>query len=195
MRKALDREAGPAPEVASPAAAHAQEAERAAAAERRAREQAEADRAEAARRQAVADAPLAGDGVIWCDAAENTVRRVMNGYGRVRKYDNGGYRVGLKSGACEQRHYNTRCPDQFSGECFAVLKAIELAAARGLSACTIRNDRIGGFEASTKRGYVGAKYLWVAKKIAAEAGLTVTFDRCSGTENLADRVSRQEGGC
>ena len=135
---------------------------------------------------------LADGAVIWCDAAENTVTRVINSYGKQRKFDNGGHRIGLKSGDLEERHYNTQCPDQFAGECFAVLKAVELAVKHGLKAVTIRNDRIGGFEASTKRGYKGATYLWVAKKLATESGMVVSFDLCSGAENLADRVSRSE---
>ena len=165
--------------------AAAAQAERAAA-DRQTREQAAAD-------FATAKAEIADGAVIWCDAAENTVTRAVNSYGKQAKFDNGGYRVGLVCGGYTHRHVNTACPDQFAGECFAVLKAIELATECGLHSCTIRNDRIGGFESSTKRGYAGAKYLWVAKKIAAENNLEVTFDLCSGAENQADRASRTEG--
>jgi hypothetical protein len=134
---------------------------------------------------------LADGDVIWCDSAENTVVRVVNSYGRQKKFDNGGYRVGLKCGEIERVFFNSQCPDQFAGECYSVLKSVELAAEHGCKSVTIRNDRIGGFEATTKRGYIGAKYLWVAKKIAIERGVTVNFNLCSSAENLADAVARQ----
>lgn len=163
-------------------------------AERAAREQAEAVAAAAAsaERNRLASLRLEDGATIWCDAAQNKVRRVVNGYGRKATFDNGGYRIGVKCGELERVFKNTQCPDSFAGECFAVLKSIELAAEHGCKAITVRNDRIGGFEATTKRGYIGAKYLWVAKKIAAEHGMTVLFDQCSGAENLADAVSRKE---
>jgi len=134
--------------------------------------------------------------VIWCDAAENTVIKVVNCYGRQRKLDNGGYRVGLYVGRLcgnvVERHYNTKCPDQFAGECWAILKAVELAIRNGIKSCVIRNDRVGGFGATKKKGYIGTKYLYVAKKMADENGLAVEFNLCSSAENLADRVSRSE---
>jgi hypothetical protein len=130
--------------------------------------------------------------VIFCDAAENTVKKVVNSYGKKIKFDNGGHRIGLVSGTLVERHYNTQCPDQFAGECFSVLKAVELAVKHGLKSATIRNDRIGGFAASTKRGYKGATYLWVAKKLATENNLAVTFELCAGIENEADHTSRSE---
>lgn len=156
------------------------------AAERQAREEARAKRA-------AAKAAIVDGAVLWCDAAENRTTRVVNGYGKKRTFDNGGHRVAVVCGEFVTRHVNTVCPDQFAAECFAVLKAVELAVECGLKTCTIRNDRIGGFEASVKKGYAGAKYLWVAKKIANENGLAVTFDQCRGDENLADHASRTEG--
>lgn len=160
------------------------------AAEKKAREKAAAERAKA-------KAAIANGAVIWCDAAENTVTRVVNRFGRKAKFDNGGYRIGLLAetdqGLYEERAYNTRCPDQFAGECYAVLKAVELATECGAKSVTIRNDRIGGFQASTKRGYIGAKYLWIASKMAEENELVVIFDLCSSKENRADHVSRTEG--
>jgi len=148
-------------------------------------------------RRAAAKAAIARGAVIWCDAAENTVTRVVNGRGRKAKFHNGGYRVGLlaetDAGEYEAREYNTRCPDQFAAECYAVLKAVELAAECSAAAVTIRNDRINGFNASTKRGYIGAKYLWIASKLAKDNDLSVTFDGCTSEENRADRISRTEG--
>ena len=156
---------------------------------------AEEQRAKAAAAQAelerLAALRLEDGDVLFCDAAPNTVTRVVNGYGRKEKFDNGGFRIGLKCGEIERVAYNTQCPDQFAGECYAVLKAVELAAEYGLKKVTIRNDRIGSFTSTTKRGYAGSKYLWVAQKIATEAGLAVTFDPCSSEENLADCVSRR----
>jgi len=32
---------------------------------------------------------------IYCDAAENTVRKTVNTHGKIRKFDNGGHRIGL----------------------------------------------------------------------------------------------------
>lgn len=132
---------------------------------------------------------------IHCDSSENTVRATVNSYGKKIKFNNGGYRVGLfvLEDKTEAVFYNTQCPDQFAGECFAVLKAVEFATEAGCSEAVIVNDRIGSFVDSTKRGYVGAKYLWVAQKIASENGLEVSFDRCSSAENLADSVARREG--
>lgn len=161
----------------------------------------EADEAQArvdaeAKRLAALEAITDG-AVIFCDGCENTVVRVVNSYGRQQKFDNGGYRAGLKCGAFEAVYYNTQCPDQFAAECWSVLKAVEFAAERGLKSCTVRNDRIGGFEACNekkqRRGYVGAKYLSVAQKIAREHGLAVTFDPCSCEDNQADAVVRRPG--
>ena len=198
IREALGREVvavspKPQPQVDHQASLREQEdARRREAAE----EAAEQARREREAQRAAAKAAIARGAVIWCDAAENTVTRVVNAYGRKAKFHNGGYRVGLlaetDAGEYEAREYNSRCPDQFAAECYAVLKAVELAADAGAATVTVRNDRIGGFEASTKRGYIGAKYLWVAAKLASDNDLTVTFDRCSGAENRADRVSRTE---
>jgi hypothetical protein len=206
IRDALGREAGDdgaanlAVKQQAADEAAARRAERAAADQlgRESREQAERE----AREKAAADRQLAkesiADGcIIWCDAAQNTVVKVVNSYGRQAKFDNGGYRVGLvaetSAGDYVARHANTKCPDQFAGECYAVLKAVELAVEAGLQSCVIRNDRIGGFDASTKRGYIGAKYLWIAKQMSEEQGLAVTFEPCSGSENRADRASRTVG--
>lgn len=206
IRDALGREAGDSGEAnrqakleAEAKADEARKAREAEAAKERAEKEADAKQAreEWETGQAKAKAAIAEGATIWCDAAENTVTRVVNRFGRKAKYDNGGYRVGLlaetEAGEYEAREYNTRCPDQFAGECYAVLKAVELAAECGAKTVTVRNDRIGGFDASTKRGYIGAKYLWVAKTMAEENGLVVTFDQCSGEENRADRISRTEG--
>ena len=130
---------------------------------------------------------------IYCDAAPNTVKRVVNGYGRQVKFDNGGFRIGvIAEGKAEAVYYNTVCPDQFAGECYSVLTAIDFAKKLGLTTITIRNDRIGSFFATRKKGYVGTKYLYVARKLAEEAGIEVEFDPCSSATNKADRLSRSD---
>lgn len=137
---------------------------------------------------------------IFCDAAQNTKRVKVNSYGKLRKFHNGGHRVGIvvvnEDGerVAEAVYHNTKTPDndQFAGECWSVLKAIEVAKELSLDSVTICNDRVGGFEASTKRGYIGAKYLWIAKKIATENKINVSFDQVKGNENVADAVSRDE---
>lgn len=130
--------------------------------------------------------------IIWCDAAPNTVTKVVNGYGKQVKYNNGGYRAGIKCDAAEEVFVNRQCPDQFAAECWSVLKAVEFAVEHCIAECVIRNDRIGGFDATKKRGYIGAKYLWVAQKLASENNIQLEFDRCTGAENLADPVSRRQ---
>jgi len=125
---------------------------------------------------------------IYCDAAENTVRKTVNTHGKIRKFDNGGHRIGLiviTEGEPMRRravYVNTQCPDQFAGECFAVLKAVEAAVEMKLKEVTISNDRVDSFTASTKKGYKGATYLWVAAKMAKENGVAVNFERVSGSE-------------
>ncbi|MGH9931019.1 MAG: hypothetical protein ACREA9_17565 [Pyrinomonadaceae bacterium] len=155
------------------------------------------EREAAAAKREAALAAITDGAIIFCDSAENTVVKVVNSYGRQAKFDNGGYRAGLKVGDFEAVFYNGQCPDQFAGECWAVLKAVEFAKERGLKSCTVRNDRIGGFGAcngkSIKRGYIGAKYLYVAKKIAEEHGIAVQFDLCTSDTNEADRVARKPG--
>lgn len=205
IRDALGREKGDdgeanriANQKAAEEAAEAVKSREAEIAKEHARKQAEAEakQAEQAAAKQAAIESVADGCIIWCDAAPNTVTKVVNRFGKQQKFDNGGYRVGLlaegEAGDYEANFQNRQCPDQFAGECFAVLKAIEFAAERGLKSATIRNDRIGGFEATTKRGYAGTKYLWVAKKIATESGIEITFDVCSGSENRADKVSRKE---
>lgn len=144
---------------------------------------------------------LADGCTIFCDAAANKVKKVINAYGRQRTYDNGGMRIGIKSGEFEAAFYNTQCYhpksgalDSFAGECFAVLKAVEVAVQHGLKNVTISNDRIGGFveQSGKKTQSKGFTYLFVAKKMADENNLTVTFDVCTGDENQADRISRIE---
>jgi hypothetical protein len=179
------------------------EAQAQAAAERREAERVarEADEAQArvdaeAARLAALEAIIDG-AVIYCDGAENTVTRVVNSHGRQQKFDNGGYRAGLKIGDYEVVFFNTKCPDQFAAECWSVLKAVEFATERGLKSCTIRNDRIGAFDAmnekNMRKGGKAATYLKVAARIAAEHGLAVTFDPCTSAENLADAVVRRPG--
>lgn len=92
--------------------------------------------------------------------------------------------------------FNSNCTsingdhDQFAAECYGVLKAVEIAKEMNLKRVEIRNDRISSFTASTKRDYCGAKYLWIAKKIASESGILVTFSHVSGQDNIADGLSR-----
>jgi len=130
--------------------------------------------------------------IIWSDAAQNTVRRRVGTHGRLVKFHNGGYRIGIKCGESEERHYNRKCPDSFAAECYSVLKAIDFASRNEMTRITVRNDRIDGFDATRKRGYSGARYLYVARKIAEEHGIDVVFERCTSKENLADRVSRSD---
>lgn len=211
IREALGRQAGPsgpseeeiaAKQAAEEAAAQARQEQLARETEARAEADKKA-REEAAAQQVAAKAAIADGAVIWCDAAQNMVEKVVNRFGRKVKRDNGGCRTGLlvetPAGVYDQVDFNTKtyhdktgAYDQFAAECYAVLKAVELAVDCGLTNCTVRNDRIGGFKASTKRGYIGAKYLFVASKIAVDNVLTVTFDRCEGSENRADKVSRRQ---
>ncbi len=143
--------------------------------------------------QPVAEPIKLEDGcTIFCDSAANTATRVVNSYGRQKKYDNGGFRVAVKSGKLVERFTNTVCPDSFAGECFAVLKAIEVAVQHGLNSVVISNDRIGGFKATTKPGYKGTMYLGVAEKIARENNLAVTFEVCTSEDNKADYASKTE---
>lgn len=132
---------------------------------------------------------------IYCDSAENTFRKVVNTYGKIKKFDNGGYRVGLYvegEPPVKEQHLNRQCPDQFAGECFSVLKSVEYAVKVGAKNVVIRNDRIESFTATTKRGYKGSTYLWLAQKMANESGLTVEFDPCTSETNLADAVARDQ---
>lgn len=136
--------------------------------------------------------------IIYCDAAPNTVKKQIGSHGKMVKFDNGGYRIGVYDETAAQAiiHYNTRCPDQFAGECFSVLRAIEYAKDAGLDSITVRNDRIGGFDAVSKKkarqGYIGGQYLWIASKIAKESNIEVTFEWVSSGENKADCYSRDQ---
>lgn len=174
--------------VAERQAKAAEEAE-ARAARERANEEAKAAQLIAAK------AAIVNGAVIWCDAAQNKNGRYHNGC-RI------GLLVETEAGRFTTQHYNTKTftdngdYDQFASECYGVLKAVELAIECKLTACTIRNDRIGGFDSVSgkkiKKGYIGGKYLYVAKKMAEENGLEVSFDRCTGDENEADHTSRSE---
>lgn len=130
---------------------------------------------------------------IYFDAHENTVRATVNRFGKKLKFDNGGHRIGIICGEIEAVYYNTVCPDQFAAECFGCLKAVEFAKEQGLKSVTLRNDRITSFQATTKRGYKGTTYLWLAEKMAREEGIEVDFEYVQSEENLADKVSRREG--
>lgn len=126
---------------------------------------------------------------------KNTVRKTINRFGKIAKYNNGGHRIGVLIDSQPRKRgifYNTVCPDQFAAECFAVLKAVEAAKEFGLTEVIILNDRVTSFEATTKRGYAGTKYLWVANKIAKENSISVTFEHVASADNLADGLSRVE---
>lgn len=136
--------------------------------------------------------------VIYSDSAENTRTTVINRFGKKMKFNNGGYRIGIYDESEKKAvvHINRKCPDQFAGECYSVLKAVEYAKNEGLESIIIINDRIGSFDAvsrkKSKQGYVGAKYLYVAKKIQQENNISIEFDQCSSANNLADKYSRKE---
>lgn len=130
---------------------------------------------------------------IYCDAAKNKVSKIVNRFGRNKTYDNGGYRIGILAvGIAEAIYVNQKCPDQFAAECWSVLKTVEVAVELDLKSITIINDCICGFKASTKKGYIGAKYLWIAKNIAEENDIEVQFEDCTSDENLADPISRND---
>jgi len=135
------------------------------------------------------------EAVIWADAHENTVRKVVNRFGKKVTFNNGGYRIGIlveKEGEKKEFvFYNTRCPDQFAGECFSVLKAVEVAKEMGFKKIVIRNDRIDSFYATTKWGYIGMKYLYIARKLSEDEGIDVEFKICSSVKNKADGLSRR----
>jgi hypothetical protein len=135
------------------------------------------------------------DAIIWADAHENTVKKVVNQFGKKMTFNNGGYRIGVLVEKEDEKKefvfYNRLCPDQFAGECYSILKAVEVAKEMGLKKVLIRNDRIDSFDASVKCGYIGAKYLYVARKISEEGKICVEFKRCSRIGNKADRLSRR----
>lgn len=183
-----ERDAREAAESTAAAARAEQQRLETLAAQRQAAERAAAEQAEREQQLAAAKAAIADGAVIWCDAAQ------MKGRGAQI-----GLRVDTAAGRFTATAFNGQGVwhaksgeyDQFAAECFAVLKAVELACECGLSECVIANDRIGGFEATTKRGYIAAKYLWIARKMAEEHGLGVNFNRVRGADNKADAVSRR----
>lgn len=139
---------------------------------------------------------------IVVDAAPNVVRRVVNRFGKIMKFDNGGYRVacvvknadGVKTH--EATFVNLVCPDQFAAECYAVLKAVNLADDFGCTHLIVVSDCIGSFGAVSdkkmRRGYKGGTYLYTARSIAAENGCAVEFESTTSRANEADGLSRSE---
>lgn len=122
--------------------------------------------------------------VIYCDSAPLKTVGVMVGV-HIETWN--GERVAFGS------FVNSKCPDQFAGECYSVLKAIECARQLGAKKLFVLNDRIGGFRATDKKRYAGTKYLAVAATIADQAGITVKFYKIAksdGQKNLADRYTR-----
>jgi translation elongation factor EF-1alpha len=129
---------------------------------------------------------------IFCDAAENTVRRVVNSYGKIRTFNNGGYRIGVcDANGHEARFYNTRVDNSFSAEAFAILKAVECAAEWGYTDVVVMSDCAHAYGRTKNRD--ASKYSWVADKIAAERGVTFRVEAIAGADNPADKVSRTEG--
>lgn len=133
---------------------------------------------------------------IYCDAAPNTVKKQTGPHGKIAKFDNGGYRVGVYNETQKKAiiHVNTKCPDQFAGECYSVLKAVEYAKDAGLQKIKVCNDRISSFDAvskeKSKKGYIGAKYLYIASQLAKN--IDVEFEWVSSKDNKADKYSRNE---
>jgi hypothetical protein len=150
--------------------------------------------------------------ILWVDASENTGRIPANVLGGLA-FNSGGYRIGLllqQDGQPDitQVHYNARCPDQYAGECYAVLKGIELVTGQirtsflrqeavpggmnesSFKQLVLRSDRITSFRDCIKKDYEGTKYLRRAEYLASEAIILVNFKTCLSEENLADAVLR-----
>jgi hypothetical protein len=146
--------------------------------------------AQAAIETAVAGQPLH---LVYCDAARRS--NAVGAKAAVIVLDEAGTEVARCTAVNGNCHTANGDYDQFAAECFGVLKAVETAKEMKLSRIEVRNDRIGSFEASTKFGYDGAKYLWLAKKIAAENSMLVTFNQIAGEDNIADGLSRSSEIC
>lgn len=131
---------------------------------------------------------------IYTDAAKNTVRRVVNRFGKLNTYNNGGFRIGCitADGSREARYFNTRCGDNFAAEAFAILKALEFGLEVEPAATEVRvySDCHHAYGRTKNRD--ASKYSWVADKLASERGVKLIVDSVAGDENPADRVSRSE---
>ena len=67
--------------------------------------------------------------VIFVDAGKNTKKVKVNSYGKLMKFDNGGFRIGIVDGCDGEKKtfYNTKASNSFAAEAFAILKGIEFA--------------------------------------------------------------------
>ena len=96
------------------------------------------------------------------------------------------------SGSLLKDGINSKVNWQIEIEAFAILKAVEVAVEQNWNVVKIFTDcepiaKSGLF----MRGSSSAgKYLWVARKIAADNGLKVKVEWVPGTQNKADKYTR-----
>jgi len=130
--------------------------------------------------------------IVYVDAAKNTVSRVVNSYGKINTFDNGGFRIGVVCEGRNARYVNTKAEDSFAAETYALFKGLEFAleVRPDVKIVVIRSDcQQAG--AITKNEQANT-YVRVLEKTARERGVTIRHEFVSGSENPADRVSRTE---
>ncbi len=130
--------------------------------------------------------------IVYTDAALNKWEKTVNNYGKKIKGSNG-YRcvVTDADGKVLAEQINTRIEWANEAEAFAHLKAVEWAAANGITDLEIRTDNLGATVTPKKNKTAQGKYVWVREKIARENGINVTFRHTAGTCNPADAASRK----
>lgn len=145
---------------------------------------------DAAPNQGNASAAMKNKLILYVDAAANRYEKVVNSYGKKLKGSNG-WKIGIVSedGEIRERATNTQATNSLAAEAYGILKAVEIAAEKGVIAVVIHSDAIGSLESPASEQ--GDKYLWVARKIAADNNLAVTIARVAGSENPADAISRE----
>lgn len=136
---------------------------------------------------------------IWCDAGENTIRKVVNSYGKMVTYKNGGFLAGvvIEETREELIFKNGQCSYSLEAEAFAVLKSIECAIARGAKSLLIKSDGVTSLSQEiSKRENKGDRYLAVARRLVDENGLQLGFERVgsSSDANRADAFLRRHCG-
>lgn len=131
---------------------------------------------------------------LFVDAAANRLEKVVNNYGKKLAWTEG-YKAAVVSedGAIRHTFVNRKASNSLMAEAWAVLKAVEVGRDAALAdsivamELIVASDVITGFDFPAHDGEV---YLQIAAKIAAEAGMTVRFERVEGIENPADALSR-----
>ncbi|MDR1304081.1 MAG: hypothetical protein LBK76_02545 [Verrucomicrobiales bacterium] len=126
--------------------------------------------------------------IIYVAVAENIVSTTVNAQGKKIQCHDDGYRVGLVCGADQYIATNTKAVNSYAADCWAILKAVEYAIAKGYKSVVLTTRGRCGWRAGgdDKNQF----FLDLARAKALVADLRVEFSDNRPESNPAVAVAR-----